>query len=81
MLVFWWLGMAAMLSAQQPGVHYLHQGIMPPGAIGSRQLQRGGPLPGYFQPVEIKARPGPWFHWWSPTSSTSRGRVRERPAC
>ena len=58
MLVFWWLGTAAMLSAQQPGVHYLHQGIMPPGAIGSRQLQRGGPLPGYFQPVEIKAPAG-----------------------
>ncbi|MBN2474115.1 MAG: hypothetical protein JXB62_05885 [Pirellulales bacterium] len=31
---------------------------MPPGAIGSWQLQRGGPLPGYFQPVEIKAPPG-----------------------
>lgn len=26
---------------------------MPPGAIGGRQLLRGGPLPGYFQPVEI----------------------------
>jgi hypothetical protein len=47
-----------MLAAQQPPVHYLHQGIMPPGAIGSRQLQRGGPLPGFFQPVEIKAPPG-----------------------
>jgi len=46
------------LFAQQPGVHYLHRGAMPPGAIGSRQLQRGGPLPGYFQPVEIKAPPG-----------------------
>jgi hypothetical protein len=44
--------------AQQPGVHYWHQGVMPPGAIGSRQLQRGGPLPGFFQPVEIKAPPG-----------------------
>ena len=43
---------------QQPGVHYLHQGVMPPGAIGSLQLQRGGPLPGYFQPVEIKAPAG-----------------------
>ena len=31
---------------------------MPPGAIGSRQLQRGGPLAGFFQPVEIKAPPG-----------------------
>jgi hypothetical protein len=39
-------------------VHYWHQGVMPPGAIGSRQLQRGGPLAGFFQPVEIKAPPG-----------------------
>ena len=31
---------------------------MPPGAIGSRQLQRGGPLPGFYQPVEIKAPAG-----------------------
>jgi hypothetical protein len=31
---------------------------MPPGAIGSRQLLRGGPLPGFFQPVEIKAPAG-----------------------
>ena len=58
MLVFWWLGAAAMLHAQQPDVHYLHHGVMPPGAIGSRQLQRGGPLPGFFQPVEIKVPPG-----------------------
>jgi len=48
----------AMLLAQAPGVHYLHHGVMPPGAIGSLQLQRGGPLPGFFQPVEIKAPPG-----------------------
>ena len=44
--------------AQEPGVHYYHQGAMPPGAIGSRQLERGGPLPGYYQPVEIKAPNG-----------------------
>ncbi len=44
--------------AQEPAVHYWHAGVMPPGAIGSRQLQRGGPLPGFFQPVEIKASPG-----------------------
>ena len=44
--------------AQEPAVHYWHQGVMPPGAIGGRQLQRGGPLPGFFQPVEIKAPPG-----------------------
>lgn len=52
------LGAATPLVAQEPGVHYLHQSAMPPGAIGSRQLQRGGPLPGFFQPVEIKAPPG-----------------------
>jgi hypothetical protein len=49
---------AGTLRAQEAGVHYLHHGVMPPGAIGSRQLQRGGPLPGFFQPVEVKAPPG-----------------------
>jgi hypothetical protein len=58
MLVFGWLGAAAGLFAQQPPVHYLHQGVMPPGAIGRQQLERGGPLCGYYQPVEIKAPPG-----------------------
>lgn len=53
-----WLSLAGLLSAQQPDVHYYHQGAMPPGAIGSQQLQRGGPLPGYFQPVELKGPPG-----------------------
>lgn len=52
------LGPAGFLSAQGPGVHFSHQGIMPPGAIGSQQLQRGGPLPGFFQSVEIKAPSG-----------------------
>ena len=52
------LASAAVAGAQVPNVHYWHHGVMPPGAIGSRQLQRGGPLPGYFQPVEIKAPPG-----------------------
>jgi hypothetical protein len=56
--VVWCLGLAVRLGAQDPGVHYLHHGAMPPGAIGSRQLQRGGPLPGFFQPVEIKAPQG-----------------------
>ena len=48
----------AATQAKDPPVHYNHAGIMPPGAIGSQQLLRGGPLPGYFQPVEIKAPPG-----------------------
>ncbi|MEN6365903.1 MAG: hypothetical protein ABFC88_03705 [Thermoguttaceae bacterium] len=58
MVACWWLGAAATLLAQSPPVHYLHHGVMPPGAIGSRQLQRGGPLPGFFQPVEIKVPHG-----------------------
>jgi hypothetical protein len=44
-------------SAQYP-VHYDHAGILAPGAIGAQQLQRGGPLPGYYQPVEIRAPSG-----------------------
>jgi uncharacterized repeat protein (TIGR01451 family) len=31
---------------------------MPPGAIGSQRLHRGGPLSGYFQPVQIRAPQG-----------------------
>lgn len=46
------------LGAQDQGKHYLYSGDMPPGAIGSAQLQRGGPLPGYFQAVEIRAPEG-----------------------
>lgn len=53
-----WLGATSSLSAQAPNVHYRHQGLAPPGAIGSAQLERGGPLPGYFQPVEIRAPEG-----------------------
>ncbi len=49
---------AALLHAEPPPVHYNHAGIMPPGAIGSQQLLRGGPLPGYFQPVEIRGPSG-----------------------
>jgi len=53
-----WLGPAGQLPAQQPEVHYYHQGAMPPGAIGGQQLERGGPVVGYFQPVELKGPPG-----------------------
>jgi hypothetical protein len=48
----------ATSAAAQPPVHYQHKADMPPGAIGLRQLDRGGPLPGYFQPVEITAPAG-----------------------
>ncbi|MEX2112629.1 MAG: hypothetical protein WD845_05550 [Pirellulales bacterium] len=53
-----WLGLAASLPAEQPPVHFNHAGIMRPGAIGNQQLQRGGPLPGYFQPVEVSGPEG-----------------------
>lgn len=43
--------------AQQPP-HYRHSAMMPPGTVGREQLARGGPLPGYFQPVEIGVPPG-----------------------
>lgn len=50
---------AVSVWAQQPDeIHYFHYGEMPPGAIGQQQLRRGGPLPGYFQPVEISAPKG-----------------------
>ena len=39
-------------------MHWLHAGAMPPGAIGSLRLHRGGPLSGYFQPVRIRAPQG-----------------------
>lgn len=42
----------------QEQVHYGLDGLAPPGAIGSVRLQRGGPLPCYFQPVEIRAPEG-----------------------
>jgi hypothetical protein len=45
-------------SAQDRPVHWLNAGAMPPGAIGSQRLHRGGPLSGYFQPVRIRAPQG-----------------------
>ena len=52
------LATLSVACAQQPPVHFWHPAGLPPGAIGSRQLERGGPLPGFFQPVEIKAPQG-----------------------
>ena len=46
------------LSAQSPQAHWLNAGAMPPGAIGSQRLLRGGPLFGYKQPVELRAPDG-----------------------
>ncbi|MDD4269542.1 MAG: DUF11 domain-containing protein [Pirellulaceae bacterium] len=51
------LSLAGRAPAQQ-NVHRLYHAMMPPGAIGSMQLARGGPLVGYFQPVLIKGPAG-----------------------
>jgi hypothetical protein len=53
-----WLALAVVASAQNTPWHYLNKADAPPGVIGQRQLQRGGPLPGYFQPVEVCAPAG-----------------------
>src|SRR6476469_7749889 len=45
-------------AAQERPVHWLNAGAMPPGAIGSQRLGRGGPVSGYFQPVRIRAPEG-----------------------
>lgn len=50
---------ATPLPAQQRGnVHYRHHTSMPPGTIGRDQLRRGGPLPGYMQPIDIRVPTG-----------------------
>lgn len=50
------------LQAQQfrpaPGVHYPNHGLMAPGQAGSQMLLRGGPIPGYFQPAQIRCPQG-----------------------
>jgi hypothetical protein len=52
-----WLPLGGVAFAQGPW-HYLNKSDAPPGVIGQRQLERGGPLPGYFQPVEVTAPAG-----------------------
>jgi hypothetical protein len=53
-----WLALVASGSAQGWPAHYLNKADMPPGVIGLRQLERGGPLAGYFQPVQVTAPAG-----------------------
>lgn len=49
---------ASTLWAQYREVHSQYAGVMPPGAIGRLQLERGGPIGGYYQPVEIRVPKG-----------------------
>jgi hypothetical protein len=44
-------------------MHWHHAGMMPPGAIGSQRLGRGGPLSGYFQPVLLQGPKGAVVAW------------------
>ncbi|MEN0110883.1 MAG: hypothetical protein AAF805_09180, partial [Planctomycetota bacterium] len=46
------------LSAAEPPRHWLHASALPPGAIGSQRLLRGGPLLGCPQPTEVIAPAG-----------------------
>ncbi len=52
------LCLATSVYAQAPPTHSMVPPGLPPGAVGGQQLLRGGPLPGYFQPVEIRAPEG-----------------------
>lgn len=53
-LIFWTT--SSVLGQSRP--HFQHSIQDPPGTVGRSQLLRGGPLPGYFQPVEFKALDG-----------------------
>ncbi|MCA9265104.1 MAG: hypothetical protein KDA60_14690 [Planctomycetales bacterium] len=44
--------------AQRRVTHMRERADMPPGAIGRRQILRGGPLSGYMQPIEFRLPPG-----------------------
>lgn len=46
------------LHAQQRKLHYPHSADSIPGSVGRGQLTRGGPLRGYFQPVEVAGPEG-----------------------
>ena len=45
--------LACSVSSAQFDRHFQDHGDSPPGWIGQMQLQRGGPRPGYFQPVKV----------------------------
>lgn len=52
------LSLCGSAYGQRAPVHYFHSAHLPPGTVGQGQLLRGGPLPGYFQPVEVQGPPG-----------------------
>ena len=50
---------AVPTAAQNPSSvhdrHFRDSGLHPPGQVGQGLLSRGGPIPGYFQPIEVRA--------------------------
>ncbi len=44
---------ALLAQSSQPPAHYFLDSDLPPGAVGSARLLRGGPATGYFQPVSV----------------------------
>ncbi len=52
------LGLAAQQASGQQPFHFQDRADLPPGTVGLRQLERGGPRPGYFQPVLVSAPKG-----------------------
>jgi hypothetical protein len=52
------LAVASTAQAQRTNAHYFHSADLPPGAIGSGQLLRGGPMVCYYQPVEVAVPKG-----------------------
>lgn len=69
------VGWTAPLAAQPPEVHYPQSAWATPGAIGGAQLERGGPLSCYMQPVEVKGPPGTLI-----AVATEQGFTEPRPA-
>ncbi len=49
---------ATAAQAQTPEGHYRFGPNVPAGAVGHERLNRGGPVHGYFQPVEVTAPQG-----------------------
>lgn len=52
------LGATAAAQSPTEKFHYFQRSDMPPGTVGSAQLLRGGPVVGYFQPLEISGPKG-----------------------
>jgi hypothetical protein len=52
------LGSTCLAQPYQHPRHFMDNADAPPGWIGQMQLQRGGPRPGYFQPVKVMGPKG-----------------------